>query len=61
MVGKVFLLDKSDNGRVGHHWMRGRILNGDVVLCVKHTGDCFCNTTYTQLFPDKCLIKYPYP
>jgi hypothetical protein len=30
-----------DNRRVGHHWMAGRLLDGDIAMVKWHSGDCF--------------------
>jgi hypothetical protein len=32
-----------DNKRVGHCWMAGRLLDGDLAMIVSHSGDCFFN------------------
>ncbi len=40
-VGLVVKLTAKDNERVGNHWMRGRLLDGDLAICLEHTGDCF--------------------
>ncbi|MEE8577293.1 MAG: hypothetical protein V3T31_08550 [candidate division Zixibacteria bacterium] len=40
-IGVIYILSEADNDRFGSHWFKGRIKDGDVVLCVAHTGDCF--------------------
>lgn len=40
-IGCIYRLTKHDTGRVGHCWMRGRLIEGDLALCIAHAGDCF--------------------
>lgn len=40
-VGRVVRLSARDNASVGHHFMRGRLLDGDVAMVIEHRGDCF--------------------
>ena len=40
-VGLLVKVGAKDNSRVGHCWMRGRLLDGDLAMCVAHAGDCF--------------------
>lgn len=37
----LFRLGDPDEVRIGHCFMRGRLRRGDLVLCLKHSGDCF--------------------
>ncbi len=41
IVGALYRLAEIDNDRLGNCWMAGRIKNGDLALCVQHSGDCF--------------------
>lgn len=41
VFGRVFRLRHADLDRVGHCWMRGRLREGDLVMPVKPSGDCF--------------------
>lgn len=41
-IGKFYRLTKSEDlNRVGSCWMKGRLNINDLILCIKHTGDCF--------------------
>lgn len=40
-IGKVYVLAEGDLQRVGHCWMNGRLLLGDVAMCIRHSGDAF--------------------
>ncbi len=40
-LGRVFRLRPSDLDRVGRCWMQGRLREGDLVMPVEHSGDCF--------------------
>ena len=40
-IGVIYILSEEDNDRFGSHWFKGRIKDGDVVLCTAHSGDCF--------------------
>lgn len=42
-IGKLYLVSKEDNKQVGMNWMHGRLMDGDVILCIKSTGDQFCD------------------
>ena len=39
--GLILVLAAQDMDRVGHCWMKGRLLVGDLVMCLSHAGDCF--------------------
>jgi hypothetical protein len=39
--GQLRLLHAADNLRVGHCWMAGRLLDGDIAMALEHAGDCF--------------------
>lgn len=41
VVGKLFRIQDPKTVRVGNCWMAGRLLAGDLILCVRHSGDCF--------------------
>ena len=40
-VGQLFIIRREDFGRVGHCWMKGRLLEADLIISVAHSGDCF--------------------
>jgi hypothetical protein len=40
-IGALYRIRPEDFGRVGCCWMAGRLKDGDLVLCVAHSGDCF--------------------
>lgn len=40
-IGTMYKLSKKDLDRVGSCWMSGRLMVGDLVLCIRHSGDCF--------------------
>lgn len=42
-VGDIVRIDNAAaaNERLGHCWMKGRLMTNDLVLCVDHTGDGF--------------------
>lgn len=40
-IGKAYIVRPVDLGRVGYCWMRGRLKVGDIVLPLRHSGDCF--------------------
>lgn len=39
--GQLVVLTAESNSRIGHCWMRGRILDGDLAMVVAHAGDYF--------------------
>jgi hypothetical protein len=49
VVGRVFQIKDANyaNGRIGNHWMKGRLVKDDRVMCLQHSGDCY--QTYTLL------------
>jgi len=50
-VGVVYVLDAEvDNKRFGSHWFKGRVKDGDVVLCTEHSGDCFYDYKLIQVY-----------
>lgn len=40
-IGTVYRVSVADNDRVGNCWMKGRLKDGDLILCKAHSGDCF--------------------
>ena len=40
-VGHLFMVKTPDTVRVGHCLMAGRLMEGDLILCLRHSGDCF--------------------
>lgn len=40
-AGLVVKIMGKDFGRVGNCWMKNRLLNGDLAVCISHAGDCF--------------------
>lgn len=49
--GLVLRVLEDDNRRVGQCWMRGRLKEGDIIMCLEHAGDCFYN--YALVRPNK--------
>src|SRR4051812_48444122 len=41
VIGRVYVVADHDLGRVGECWMRGRLLVGDLIVALRHSGDCF--------------------
>lgn len=39
--GCLYILNKNDLSRIGSSWMKGRLKIGDIVMSLKHSGDCF--------------------
>lgn len=39
--GLLLVIAEKDFSRVGNCWMKGRLKVGDLILCMKHAGDCF--------------------
>lgn len=60
-VGTVYLLSVEDNKRFGSHWFAGRIKDGDVALCVEHTGDCFYDYKLLLVFANGLEIAKDSP
>ena len=49
-IGALYRVrDDSENSRVGHCWMAGRLRKGDLLLCIEHSGDCFNNYVLCEL------------
>lgn len=40
-VGTVYMIENSDLSRVGCCWASNRLLPYDLLLCIRHSGDCF--------------------
>jgi hypothetical protein len=40
-IGTIYKLQSSDPTRVGNCWAKGRLKEGDHLLCVAKSGDCF--------------------
>lgn len=40
-IGGIYVLTEWDLTRTGYSWMRGRLHKGDIVMCTRHSGDCF--------------------
>lgn len=41
LVGNIFRIKNPSTISIGHSFMAGRLLPGDLVLCIGHSGDCF--------------------
>jgi hypothetical protein len=39
--GQLFVVHAQDFGRVGHCWMKGRLKDGDLIMSIGLSGDCF--------------------
>lgn len=50
-AGGLRIIRKADFSQVGHCWMAGRLLEGDLVMAMQLTGDCFW--TY-------CLVEHDF-
>jgi len=43
-VGDLFRLDDGDyDHRIGNCWAKGRLKHGDILVALRHSGDCFFN------------------
>lgn len=40
-VGDIFVLDGPFEHRLGHGWAKGRLKQGDILVAISHSGDCF--------------------
>lgn len=40
-IGTIYKLNERDGDRVGNCWAKGRLLEGDYLLCIDKSGDCF--------------------
>lgn len=40
-IGGIYRIRPEDHQRVGHCWMKGRLKDDDLCLCVEHSGDSF--------------------
>ena len=50
-IGKLYrLVESTDLNRVGLCSMRGNLKINDLILCIKHTGDCFYNYILIEEF-----------
>jgi hypothetical protein len=47
-VGLFVRVQAEDVGRVGHCWMRGRLIVGDLAMAIAHSGDGFWNYQLVQ-------------
>jgi hypothetical protein len=48
IVGKLWRIVTPATVHIGHCFLRGRLLKGDVFLCLEHAGDCFQNYVYVE-------------
>ena len=61
-VGVVYVLDAEiDNKRFGSHWFKGRVKDGDVVLCTEHSGDCFYDYKLIKVYANGLEIHSDSP
>lgn len=59
IIGKLYrLVESADLDRVGHCSMRGNLKINDLILCIKHAGDCFYNYILIKEF-EKGLKSIP--
>jgi len=52
-IGDLFVLNGEFEHRLGHGWARGRLKQGDVLVAIRHSGDCFHD--YLLLDPSKIV------
>lgn len=55
-LGAVYVLSEDDNSRFGSHWFKGRVRDGDVVLCTEHSGDCFYNYKLFHVYGNGLML-----
>lgn len=58
VVGKLWRIRNPDSVRIGHCFLAGRLKEGDLFLCTRHSGDCYQTYIYVEEF-DNCLISKP--
>lgn len=58
LIGKMFRIERPETIRIGHCFMAGRLLKGDLALGVCHSGDCFQHYILVQEFSN-CLRGLP--
>ena len=54
--GLVVLVGSGDLSRVGNCWMKGRLRQGDVAMCLQHRGDCFWDYALLRSSPIEILV-----
>ena len=63
LVGKVWRIKTPQSVRVGDCFLSGRLKEGDLFLCINHSGDCFQDyiflDTYNYLDGNKYLKGFP--
>lgn len=50
--GLILVIGEQDLSRLGHVWMQGRLLVGDLIMCLRRSGDCFWQY---------CLVGHRHP
>jgi hypothetical protein len=48
-IGSIYKVSPDDFSRVGNCWMKGRLKDGDLILCIEHSGDHFFD--YVLIIP----------
>jgi hypothetical protein len=49
VINKIYRINEPDKVRVGNCFMKDRLKEGDLVLCVKHSGDCFQDFQFVEI------------
>lgn len=56
VVGRVWRIRDPQSVRVGHCFLAGRLLEGDLFLCTEHAGDWFQNYVYVKEYANKFIL-----
>lgn len=58
LVGNLWKIRTPGSVRVGNCFMAGRLKQGDLWLCIAHSGDCFQTYMFVEEYAN-CLIGRP--
>lgn len=58
LVGNLWRIGDPKSVPVGNCFLAGRLKEGDLFLCVAHSGDCFQDYIYVEEY-DNCLVGKP--
>ena len=57
LVGKLWRINDPKTVRVGDCFLNGRLLKGDLFLCLEHSGDCFQTYAYVAEYANRYELR----
>ena len=57
LVNNIWRIKDPETVRMGHCFLKGRIKEGDLFMCIKHSGDCFQTYCFVEEYSNCLIVK----